>query len=90
MIFSPSAFFIKNKTGEMLMFMAGKKPAFTELQQNEILPLDFARPESRCEHETEAFEIDGSSKEIFEGVPSSDLQPNSDTPGSLPSNYESS
>lgn len=23
------------------MFMAGKKPAFTEMQPNEILPLDF-------------------------------------------------
>lgn len=23
------------------MFMAGKKPAFTELQPNELLPLDF-------------------------------------------------
>jgi hypothetical protein len=39
--FSPSSYFIKNKTGELLMFMAGKKPAFTELQPNEILPLDF-------------------------------------------------
>jgi len=40
-LFSPSSFFIKNKTGELLMFMAGKKPAFTELQPNEVLPLDF-------------------------------------------------
>jgi hypothetical protein len=39
--FSPSSYFIKNKTGELLMFMAGKKPAFTELQPNEVLPLDF-------------------------------------------------
>ncbi len=42
-IFSPSSYFIKNKTGELLMFMAGKKPAFTELQPNEMLPLDFQK-----------------------------------------------
>jgi hypothetical protein len=29
--FSPSSYFIKNKTGELLMFMASKKPAYTEL-----------------------------------------------------------
>lgn len=33
--------FIKNKTGEILLFKAGRQPAFTEMQANETLPLDF-------------------------------------------------
>mgnify|MGYP001055477956 CR=1 FL=1 len=66
------------------MFMAGKKPAFTEMQPNEILPLDFAKHTFE-EYEQVAEDLDdGSNKCLFEGVPSStDLQPNSDAPGTI-------
>jgi len=82
--FNASTYFIKNKTGELLMFMAGKKPAFTEMQPNEILPLDFAKHTFE-EYEPVAEDLDdGSNKCLFEGVPSStDLQPNSDAPGTV-------
>lgn len=82
--FNASTYFIKNKTGELLMFMAGKKPAFTEMQPNEILPLDFAKHTFE-EYEQIAEDLDdGSNKCLFEGVPSStDLQPNSDAPGTI-------
>lgn len=38
---STSLNFIKNKTGEILLFKSGRQPAFTEMQANETLPLDF-------------------------------------------------
>ena len=41
LFFSPSSYFIKNKTGEILLFKAGREPAFTEMQPNETLPLVF-------------------------------------------------
>ena len=40
---SNSINFIKNKTGELLLFKAGRQPAFTEMQANEIRPLDFQK-----------------------------------------------
>ncbi len=80
LFFNASTYFIKNKTGELLMFMAGKKPAFTEMQPNEILPLDFAKHqfEEYTQTAEELDNTDGSNKGLFEGVPSTDLQPNSD------------
>ena len=41
LMMSHSTNFIKNKTGEILLFKAGKQPAFTEMPTNETLPLDF-------------------------------------------------
>lgn len=83
LFFNASTFYIKNKTGELLMFMAGKKPAFTEMQPNEILPLDFNKVAFE-EYEQAAEDLDntdGSNRGLFEGVPSTDLQPNSDAQG---------
>ena len=89
--FNASTYFIKNKTGELLMFMAGKKPAFTEMQPNEILPLDFAKHTfEEYGHTAEDLDnTDGSNRCLFEGVPSTDLQPNSDAPGTILSSSDS-
>ena len=39
---SMSLNYIKNKTGEILLFKTGRQPAHTEMQANEpLLPLDF-------------------------------------------------
>ena len=61
------------------MFMAGKKPAFTEMQPNEVLPLDFARlPQDESDQATD-LEMELDSENLgFVGVPSSYLKPNSD------------
>ncbi len=70
------------------MFMAGKKPAFTELQPNEILPLDFQKTliDDQSERLAAVDDLDNtlsSNRELFEGVPSSQIQPNSDAPSSM-------
>jgi hypothetical protein len=39
----PSTYLIKNKTGELILFMASKKQPYTELHPNVELPLDFHR-----------------------------------------------
>jgi hypothetical protein len=71
MFFSPSSYFIKNKTGELLMFMASKKPAFTELQPNETLPLDFNKVGFDEQVQNMNADLDkslSSNQELFEGI----------------------
>ena len=64
--------------------MAGKKPAYTDLKPNEVLPLDFCRVQG-SELEPSVMPVDEQiveGMELFEGV---DIQPKSDTPGTMPS-----
>jgi len=77
LIYSTSSFFIRNKTGEALLFKAGKQPAFTEMQNNETLPLDFNSSPLPEAHENLLADETGS-KGFFDGVASSDMQPSSD------------
>ena len=83
LFFSPSSYFIKNKTGEILLFKAGREPAFTEMQPNETLPLVFQKEQasdvgpvskllSGSEDNLDTF---GGSKGGFTGPPSSDVVP---------------
>lgn len=39
--FNPSLFYIKNSTGELLLFKTQKQPAFNELQAEEVSELEF-------------------------------------------------
>lgn len=75
------------------MFMAGKKPAFTELQPNEVLPLDFQKTsiDDQSDRLAAVDDLDNtlsSNRELFEGVPSSQIQPNSDAPSSMQSSTD--
>lgn len=63
------------------MFMASKKPAFTELQPNETLPLDFNKVGFDEQVQNMNADLDkslSSNQELFEGI---DIQPHSDNPG---------
>jgi hypothetical protein len=72
--------FIKNKTGEILLFKAGRQPAFTEMQANETLPLDFQRNQglTGTGNFLSGTEESGSKMGLFDGVASSEMQPDSD------------
>jgi len=65
--FSPSSFFIKNKTGELLLFKAGRQPAFTEMKPSETLPLDFQK------HQRSEFEMRGGGHVGMSGLGTDEL-----------------
>ena len=72
--------YIKNKTGEILLFKTGRQPAHTEMQANEpLLPLDFQKNlvENTSHHLSGTEETDKGGT-LFDGIASSDMQPNSE------------
>ena len=77
---SNSLNFIKNKTGEILLFKPGRQPAFTEMQANETLPLDFQKTNLMgvASGQNLLSAEDNTSKGLFDGVASSEMQPDSD------------
>lgn len=61
------------------MFKSGRQPAFTEMQANETLPLDFARNHNNTTTNVNLLSAeDNGSKGLFDGVASSEMQPDSD------------
>lgn len=72
-----------------MLFKAGRQPAFTELQANDTMPLEFLKHEEEVSQRFAEFESGEESGKFFEGVPSSDMQPNSDAPFTVAS-YTSS
>ena len=83
--------YIKNKTGEILLFKTGRQPAHTEMQANEpLLPLDFQKniAENTSHHLSGTGETDKEGT-LFDGINSSDMQPNSEA-NSLYENESSS
>lgn len=77
---SNSLNYIKNKTGEMLLFKPGRQPAFTEMQANETLPLDFQKSNLMgvASGQNLLSAEDNTSKGLFDGVASSEMQPDSE------------
>ena len=79
-ILSTSLNYIKNKTGEILLFKTGRQPAHTEMQANEpILPLDFQKNQiENTSHHLSGTEETDRAGTLFDGVASSEMQPDSE------------
>ena len=72
---SMSLNYIKNKTGEILLFKTGRQPAHTEMQANEpLLPLDFQKHVvDNTSHHLSGTEETDKGGTLFDGIASSDM-----------------